>query len=185
MTHRTIRLRALWPAALAVALCVAATHAQADFCGRVVTVHDGDTVTVLAAGVERRVRLVGIDAPERGQPYGNVARRGLAERVGGRAVTVLERGTDGYGRTLGRVVVDGDDANAAQVRDGHAWVFRRFENDAALIALEAEAKAARRGLWRDPEPIPPWVWRDRHPPKPPAPGPSEPPAASPSQKDRR
>jgi endonuclease YncB( thermonuclease family) len=100
-------------------------------------------------------------------------------------VTVIERGTDGYGRTLGRVVVDGDDANAAQVRDGHAWVFRRFENDAALIALEAEAKAARRGLWRDPEPIPPWVWRERHPPKPPAPGPSEPAAASPSQKDRR
>jgi len=56
--------------------------------------------------------------------------------------------------------------NALQVRDGFAWVFRRFENDPALIALEDEAKAARRGLWRDPEPVPPWVWRERHPPKP-------------------
>jgi len=65
------------------------------------------------------------------------------------------------------VVVGGSDANAAQVRDGYAWVFRRFENDAVLIALEAEARSARRGLWRSPEPVPPWVWRERHPPKPP------------------
>jgi len=159
-----------WRAALAIALCVAAPQAGADFCGRVTTVHDGDTVTVLADRVARRVRLVGIDAPERGQPYGSAARRQLAARVGGREVMVVERGTDSYGRTLGRVLVAGADANAAQVRDGYAWVFRRFENDAALVALEDEAKAARRGLWRDAEPVPPWLWRERHPRPPAAPG---------------
>lgn len=166
MTNRSKRRPRAWGAALLILLCVAAAHARADFCGRVVSVHDGDTVTVLAAGVERRVRLVGIDAPERGQPYGSASRRGLAARVGGRVVTVIERGADAYGRTLGRVLVAGSDVNAAQVRDGFAWVYRRFENDPALIAQEAEAKAAARGLWRDPEPVPPWVWRERHPPKP-------------------
>jgi len=166
-------------------LCVAAAHPRADFCGRVVKVHDGDTVTVLAGGVERRVRLVGIDAPERGQPHGNAARRGLAARVGGRVVQVIERGTDSYGRTLGRVLVAGKDANAAQIRDGYAWVYRRFENDPALIAQEAEAKAAGRGLWRDREPVPPWVWRERHPPKIVAPGALSPGASITRQGERR
>jgi endonuclease YncB( thermonuclease family) len=165
MTNRNEARHNAWRAALLILLCVAAAHARADFCGRVVKVHDGDTVTVLVGGVERRVRLVGIDAPERGQPYASASRRGLAARVGGRIVKVIERGTDSYGRTLGRVLVAGSDANAAQIRDGYAWVYRRFENDPALIAQEAEAKAAGRGLWRDPEPVPPWVWRERHPPK--------------------
>lgn len=185
MTNRSKARHNAWRAALLIVLCVAATYARADFCGRVVKVHDGDTVTVLSGGMERRVRLVGIDAPERGQPYGSASRRGLAARVGGRVVVVIESGTDTYGRTLGRVLVAGKDANAAQVRDGFAWVYRRFENDPALIAQEAEAKAAGRGLWRDPEPLPPWVWRERHPPKPAAQGASSPGIAIMAQEERR
>jgi endonuclease YncB( thermonuclease family) len=150
----------------AAVLVGAAPEARADFAGRVVAVHDGDTVTVLSAGVARRVRLLGIDAPERGQPYASVSRRALATRVAGREVTVVERGKDSFGRALGRVLVAGTDANTAQVQDGHAWVFRRYETDPALIALEAEAKAAGRGLWRDSAPVPPWVWRETHPPRP-------------------
>jgi len=185
MTNRNEARHHGWRAALLMLLCVAAAHARADFCGRVVKVHDGDTVTVFAGGVERRVRLVGIDAPERGQPQGSAARRGLAARVGGRVVQVIERGTDSYGRTLGRVLVAGEDANAAQVRDGFAWVYRRFENDPALIAQEAEARAARRGLWRDPEPLPPWVWRERHPPKAAAQGALSPGTATVGQEERQ
>ena len=185
MTNRNEARHQGWRAALLMLLCVAAAHARADFCGRVVKVHDGDTVTVLAGGVERRVRLVGIDAPEHGQPYGSAARRGLAARVGGRVVVVVESGTDTYGRTLGRVLVAGEDANAAQVRDGFAWVYRRFENDPALIAQEAEARAARRGLWRDPEPLPPWVWRERHSPKAAAQGALSPGTAIVGQEERR
>lgn len=163
------RLSAGRRAALALViavLCATAPVARADFAGRVVAVHDGDTVTVLAGGADRRVRLSGIDAPERGQPYASASRRALAARVAGRDVVVLERGKDSYGRTLGRVIAVGVDANLGQVRDGFAWVFRRFESDPALIALEAEAKAARRGLWRDPAPVPPWEWRATHPPRP-------------------
>jgi len=145
---------------------VAASQARADFCGRVTTVHDGDTVTVLTGGVARRVRLVGIDAPERGQPYASASRRALAARVAGRDVTVIERGQDSYGRTLGRVLAGERDANSSQVRDGYAWVYRRFESDPALIALEAEARAARRGLWRSAAPVPPWEWRERRSTKP-------------------
>ena len=82
-------------------------------------------------------------------------------RVAGRDVVVVERGRDGYGRLLGRVYVQGVDVGAEQVKDGYAWVFRRFERDAALWALEAEAKAAQRGLWRDPRAVAPWLWRER------------------------
>jgi endonuclease YncB( thermonuclease family) len=142
------------------ALLVAGT-AGAEITGRVVAVHDGDTISVLVAGRPVRVRLAGIDAPERGQPFSNASRHALESRVAGRDVRVVERGRDGYGRVLGRVYVDGVDVNAEQVRSGYAWVFRRYAQDAELIALQAEAKAARRGLWRDPRAMAPWEWRDR------------------------
>ena len=74
---------------------------------------------------------------------------------------IVEHGHDGYGRLLGRVYAAGVDVNAEQVRLGYAWVFRRFVNEPRLLALEAEAKAAQRGLWRDPRAIPPWQWRAR------------------------
>ena len=148
-------LIALW---LALACADAAT---AQLAARVVAVHDGDTITVMSAAGEVRVRLFGIDAPERGQPFSNASRHALDAMVGGRDVLVFEHGRDGYGRLLGRVVAGVVDANAAQVRAGYAWVYRRFSQDVQLIAFEAEAKAARRGLWRDPNPVPPWRWRER------------------------
>jgi endonuclease YncB( thermonuclease family) len=137
------------------------TPASGDFSGRVVTVHDGDTLTVMAGSRATRVRLEGIDAPERGQRYGAAARSALAGRVAGRCVLIVEHGLDSYGRVLGRVHVGGDDVNAEQVRSGYAWVFRRYSQDPVLLAFEAEAKAARRGLWRDVRPIAPWRWRER------------------------
>lgn len=159
--QRGLALRSLSVAALYVAGVALAGQAFADFVGRVVAVHDGDTITMFSAGRDVRVRLVGIDAPERAQPYATVARRALEARVAGRDVHVIERGRNGYGRVLGKVMVGTIDVNAAQVRDGLAWVYRRFGRDAELLALEAEAKAARRGLWRDAHPMPPWRWRER------------------------
>ncbi|HVF64137.1 MAG TPA: thermonuclease family protein [Casimicrobiaceae bacterium] len=141
-------------------LCVVSS-AIADFAGRVVAVHDGDTITVLSAGRPIRVRLAGIDAPEAGQPFSNASRHALEALVAARDVMVIERGRDGYGRVLARVHAGSIDVNAEQVRLGYAWVYRRFERDARLHALEVEAKAARRGLWRDPRASPPWVWRER------------------------
>lgn len=135
--------------------------AHAELVGRVVAVHDGDTITGLVAGRSVRIRLHGIDAPERGQPFANASRHALEAQVAGRDVRIVERGHDGYGRVLGRVYAGSIDVNAEQVRAGYAWVFRRFVNDPGLLALEAEAKAARRGLWRDPRAVAPWKWRER------------------------
>jgi endonuclease YncB( thermonuclease family) len=129
--------------------------------GRVVAVHDGDTITVLAGRREVRVRLAGIDAPERGQPHATASRRALADRVAGRTVHVDERGRDAYGRSLGVVRERGVDVNREQVRAGWAWVFRRYAHDPAWLADEQEARRARRGLWRDAHPVPPWTWRER------------------------
>jgi endonuclease YncB( thermonuclease family) len=148
--------------ALALLAWAFASPGQADFSGRVVSVLDGDSIVVRDGTRETHVRLVGIDAPERGQAYGGAARRSLASRVAGRDVRIVARGVDVYGRTLGRVFVNAQDINAAQVESGYAWVFRRSASDAALLALEADAKQRRRGLWRDDAPVAPWVWRERH-----------------------
>ena len=87
--------------------------------GKVVSVHDGDTVRVLdAAQVQHKVRLQGIDAPERGQPFGTVARERLAAMVMGKAVTVHDDGRDKYGRTLGHIEIEGRDVNRQMVADG-------------------------------------------------------------------
>lgn len=124
-------------------------------------VADGDTLTLRVDRQEVRVRLAGIDAPEHGQPFGQAARESLATLVAGRTVNVRAFGHDSYGRVLGNVYAAGVDVNAEQVRRGYAWVFRRFSNDKKLLALEADARAARRGLWRDRAPVAPWIWREQ------------------------
>ena len=147
---------------LAFAVGLAATAGAAELTGRVVAVADGDTLTVLVDGRrEVRVRLWGIDAPERGQPWSRRSRDGLAARALRRDARIAERGTDGFGRVLARVSVDGADLAEAQLRDGYAWVFRRYTSDPGLLALEDAARAARRGLWSRREPEPPWRFRDR------------------------
>ncbi|MBK7331069.1 MAG: thermonuclease family protein [Betaproteobacteria bacterium] len=154
-------VRAAAIAACAIAALAVAGAACADFSGRVVGVADGDTLTVLVGARQVRVRLWGIDAPERGQPWSSRSRDALAARAMHRDALVATRGTDGYGRTLARVAVDGVDLGEAQLRDGMAWVYRRYTKDRAMIAIEDEARAARRGLWSLPDPEPPWAWRAR------------------------
>jgi len=144
--------------AAGIALAVSSS-ASADFTGRVVAVSDGDTITVLRLRKQVKVRLVEIDAPERAQPYGNRSKQALAGLVRGQEVRVVEQGRDRFQRTLGRVYRGDLDVNAEQVRQGMAWVFRRYATDASLYPIEAEARARRRGLWRDDAPVPPWEWR--------------------------
>lgn len=146
---------------LAALVAVAASTSFADFSGRVVAVADGDTITVRDGERDVQVRLWGIDAPERGQPWWKRSREALAALASRRDAQLLERGRDSYGRTLARVVVDGVDLGEAQLRGGWAWVFLRYTNDAAFVALESEARAARRGLWASPDPEPPWRYRER------------------------
>jgi endonuclease YncB( thermonuclease family) len=128
--------------------------------GRVVSVHDGDTVRVLdAANVQHKVRLNGIDAPERGQPFGTASRDRLAAIVMGKTVTVENEGRDKYGRTLGRIKIEGQDVNRQMVADGLAWHYVKFNNDPRLAAAERQARVTGKGLWADKAPVPPWEWR--------------------------
>ncbi len=145
--------------ALASLALIASLPAFADFTGRVVGVADGDSITVLHDREQVKVRLVDIDAPEKAQPFGNRSKQALEALVKGREVKVVERGKDRYERTLARIYRSDLDVNAEQVRQGMAWVFRRYSVDTALYAIEAEVKEQKRGLWRDPNPTPPWEWR--------------------------
>lgn len=133
--------------------------------GRVVKVADGDTITILSGGSTYKVRLAGIDAPEKGQPYGKASRERLASVVAGRDVVVSAHKTDRYGRKVGVVRVDDIDANLVQITYGMAWHYKAYVAEQSTVdrsryaAAEESARAQRIGLWADPKPIPPWDWR--------------------------
>jgi len=148
---------------ISLILLLLSTIASAvEVTGTVTAIYDGDTLTLLTADKQQvKVRLSDIDAPERRQPYGNKARQALSALAFGKSATVTVKTLDRYGRTVGRVVVDGVDVNAELVRQGAAWVYRQYSHDAALLDLEQLARDAQRGLWALPESerIPPWEWR--------------------------
>ena len=126
-----------------------------------ISVHDGDTLTVLIEGRPIRVRLIDIDAPELRQPFGTRSRQSLSGLCFGKVASLDVRGHDRYNRTLARVTCGGADANTEQVRRGYAWTFTRYaRTDSPLFAIEREARAAHRGLWQDPAPVAPWEWRN-------------------------
>jgi endonuclease YncB( thermonuclease family) len=134
-----------------------------ELVGRVVGVTDGDTITVLTDSKERvKVRLTEIDAPESGQPWGQRAKEALSALVFSQRVHVIYNGRDQYGRTLGRVYVADKDVNAEMVREGSAWAYRQYLTDRSFLSIEAEARAAKRGLWSlsTQQTVPPWEWRN-------------------------
>ena len=138
----------------------------AELQGRVVGVSDGDTITVLADGQRQfRIRLSGIDAPEKKQAFGAIAKQTLSHQVYGKPVLVEWSKVDRYGRIVGRIELGGRDVNLQQVREGSAWVYTQYLRDLPeadrRLYLEAEqqAREERRGLWRDAAPEPPWQWR--------------------------
>lgn len=146
---------------------ISAAVAAADFTGLVVGVADGDTITVLHEDRQERVRLNGIDAPEKRQAFGRRAKRFTSDLSFGRTVTVREHGRDKYGRVIGDVVLpDARVLNEELVRAGLAWWYCRHSHDMRLAELEREAREARRGLWAEPDPMAPWDFR--HPGPPPA-----------------
>lgn len=145
---------------LALSLCFSSAFAAGDFHGNAVRVLDGDTVDVLTAQNQTvRVRLANIDAPEKSQAFGQRSRQNLTSLIAGRMVDVHVQNQDQYGRTVGRVVADGVEANTEQVRAGLAWVYTRYNQDRRLPAIEAQAKREQLGLWSDPQPLEPWMYR--------------------------
>jgi endonuclease YncB( thermonuclease family) len=128
--------------------------------GKVVKIADGDTLTLLTSSNQQvKVRLAGIDTPERKQPFGNKAKQALAKLAFQKQVLVEVDTKDRYGRTVGVVFVDGQNVNAELVRQGMAWVYRKYNKDKALYELEAKAREKELGLWLKENPIPPWEWR--------------------------
>ena len=165
---------------LSLLLIVTGLPAAADtLAGRVVGVHDGDTLTLLVAGNQPvKVRLAGIDAPELSQPYGQQAKQALSALAFRKAARVESPGPDKYGRTLGVVMVGTVNVNAELVKQGAAWVYRSYPFPPELEGLEAQARAAKRGLWALPvdQRCPPWDWRHKEPcGSPIVPGQAEPP----------
>lgn len=132
------------------------------FTGRVVDVKDGDTVEIRSStGRMVDVRISGIDAPESNQPYGAEATRAAQRYVGGKTVRVRVEDVDRYGRAVSNVEIQGGTLGQLLVRDGLAWWYRRYApGDAELEQREQQARNAKRGLWAQTNPTPPWDWRD-------------------------
>jgi endonuclease YncB( thermonuclease family) len=139
-----------------------------QFEGRVVRIADGDSLDVMWRGRTVQIRLNGIDAPEYGQPWSRNARSALAALVASQNVRVQVVDTDRYGRAVATVSVHAAgrwiEVNRALVRQGHAWVYRRYNRDRSALAAEQEARSAGSGLWSLPasQRVPPWDYRQRH-----------------------
>jgi endonuclease YncB( thermonuclease family) len=165
-----------WHRYLLLILATLATQpAGADIIGKVVAVTDGDTIKVLDGNkLQHKIRLTGIDAPEKAQPYGNASRKHLATMVAGKEVRVETTKNDRYGRVLGKVWVQPRDCpscgktlnvNYAQILSGMAWWYQDYAKDQSAEdqgryeSAVTEARKRKLGLWSEPNPIPPWAWR--------------------------
>ena len=132
-----------------------------DIDGRVISIEDGDTITILVDSRPVRVRFFGVDAPERGQDYYRTSRKRVSVLCYRTDVKVQPKGKDVYGRILGIVfLADGRNLNQLLVEEGLAWWFRKYApRDKTLKSLEEAARKAKRGLWSMEDPIPPWEYR--------------------------
>lgn len=147
------------PAASAVPLVLPAGAVPAE----VVGVTDGDTLTAIVNDRQIKVRLNGIDAPEKKQAFGDASKRALSDLVFGQRVSIVPLGKDRWGRTIAEVfTVGGRRVGLAMVSQGMAWHFVRYApTDLPLADAEKAARAGKRGLWAEGAPVPPWEWRKR------------------------
>lgn len=164
MLSTTIIIIALALATYSHALAnVAVINATDDvIVGIVVSVADGDTITVIGNKTQYRIRLFGIDAPERHQDFSNRARQFLADMVFGKQVRVIRQDIDRYGRIVGIVYVVDVCINEEMVRNGLVWVYRYYCIISLCedwLRLELQAKEGKIGLWFDADPVPPWEYR--------------------------
>lgn len=134
--------------------------------GKVISIADGDTVTVLDANKEQhKIRFAGVDAPESAQPYGNAAKKYLSSLIGSKDVCVEWDKNDKYNRKVGVIRLDGKDINYEMVKAGYAWHYKKYQEeqkpeDRTLYSdAQDKAKSDVIGLWSEPDPIEPDAWR--------------------------
>lgn len=145
-----------------ILFCLLLCCASEEQKGHVVKVIDGDTFEMKSGNAKMRVRLFGIDSPERGQAFNVKAKEFTASLIADKNVRVVIINKDRYGRFVADVFLeDGTHVNSAIVGAGYARHFKRYSDDHDLAELEYEAQIARRGLWQDVNPIAPWEFR-RH-----------------------
>jgi len=136
------------------------TDSWADFKARVITVHEGDKVTILHGGQTQNIFLKDIDCPDLKQPYGKQAQRTTAAYIANRVVTVRKVQRDNKGRTTAEIVLlDGRNVAHELVKEGLAWARKDTAGGKQLAEVEQLVRAERKGLWADPNPVPPWKWR--------------------------
>ena len=127
---------------------------------KVTSVHDGDTFTGINQNNEQvKVRLDAVDAPELSQPYGQASKKALGDKIFGKLVTVITKKHDRYGRTIGHVLIDKRDVNLELLEVGAVWHYTAYDRNKRLREAEVSARAAKEGLWKDPNPMAPWDWR--------------------------
>lgn len=153
-------MRVLWLALLVVACN---TTNSLDSNGKVVKIADGDTFTMLTTSNQQvKVRLYGIDCPERAQDFGTVARQKLSDLIFGQMVRIDKRDVDRYGRTIAVVYNNkGINVNEQLLREGLAWHYKEYDQNPAWDDLMYEAQRKKAGLWAQPNPTPPWNWRKK------------------------
>lgn len=151
----------------ALLLLTSLSAANADeLQGRVVAIADGDTLTILdAQNQQHKIRLAGIDAPEKNQPFGQVSRQHLAKQCFQQAASVVWNKRDRYQRIIGKVYCKGKEVGLDQIQAGLAWWYRKYakdqtqEDQGRYSDAEIAASRDKRGLWQSPKPTPPWDWR--------------------------
>ncbi|MDR4470189.1 MAG: thermonuclease family protein [Nitrospira sp.] len=143
-----------------ILLFTPSVEAAFPFTGKVVAVLDGDTIEVLHNGKAERIRLNGVDCPEKKQAFGQKAKQLTSSLVFGKTVVVVPSEVDRYKRIVGDVFLpNGVNVSYELVRAGLAWWYRKYSDDVLIAVLELEAQLEKRGLWTDPHPVPPWEWR--------------------------
>ncbi len=153
--------------ALLLLLAISTPVAADSISGRIVGVSDGDTVTLLdSAKTPHKVRLIGIDAPEKSQPFGTRSKQSLSSLVFGKQVVIEFYKKDRYGRLIAKIATPNTpDVNLEQVKRGMAWHYKDYQREQSPIDRKAyanaeeEARAYRRGLWSDTDPVAPWAFR--------------------------
>ncbi len=151
---------------LTILIFYASITNAATLVGQVVGVTDGDTITVLDAGhTQYKIRLAGIDAPEKKQAFGQASKKSLSDLVFEEVVSVEYNKQDRYGRIVGKVLVKGVDANLEQVKRGMAWFYKKYQNEQPLqdrldyLHAHEASEGGHVGLWADKEPMAPWDFR--------------------------
>jgi endonuclease YncB( thermonuclease family) len=154
-------LKIRWVAVLFLLGTLTAAYAE-EFSAKVIVVIDGDTVLILRGNKQIKVRLAGIDAPEKAQAFGENSKQSLTELVLNKQVRVDSQAMDSYGRMVAQIKVDELNVNYEQVQRGMAWAYSRFNRSKTLLVLQNGAREAKRGLWAQTDPIPPKEWRKAH-----------------------